>query len=296
MSMNPLIPPSTFGRARRREAYRRLGDLVRGIRDKRRMLTMDEIGERMGIFQQTYVGVRSIPLDRIVGTVDKTRDFGPDFLPRRGDMAERWKRVERAYPEADFPPIVVYEVEGNYFVVDGHHRVAIAKQRGMAQIDAEVTSLRTRFKMPSIAEIGPIIASQQQQLFLQESGIARARPEAVIECSRPQGFVQLLELVKVHGYNLSLEREAFVALEAAAGDWYDRVYLPAVEVIRKDRLDRDFPDATDADLFLYAYRRRLALFPERGDIPISEAIRLDERTTARPGRLRPAERKDPEDV
>jgi hypothetical protein len=296
MSMDPLRPPSTFGKARRRQAYRRLGDLVRGIHAERHMLTVDEVSGRLGIFQQTYVGVRPITVNRIVGTVDRTRDFGPDFLPRRGDMAERWRGVERAYPQADFPPIVVYEVEGNYFVVDGHHRVAIAKQRGMAQIDAEVTRLRTRFKMPGTLDIGAIIASQQEQLFLEESGLARVRPEAMVACSRPQGYVQLLELVKVHGYNLSLDRSELIELEQAAASWYDHVYLPAVEIIRRDRLDRDFPEASDADLFLYAYHRRLALFPERGDIPIPEAIRIEDRTKGgRPLRLKP-KRKASEDT
>jgi len=295
MSMNPLIPPSTFGKARRRQAYRRLADLVRGIRTGRGMLAWDEVGGRMGIFQQAYVGIRPIAVDRIVGTVDRTRDFGPDFLPRRGDMAARWRSVERAYPEADFPPIVVYEVEGNYFVVDGHHRVAIAKQKEMAQIDAEVTRLRTRFKMPETLDIGAIIASQQEQLFLEESALARVRPEAMIVCSGPQGYVQLLELVKVHGYNLCLDRSELIGLEEAAASWYDHVYLPAVENIRRDRLDRDFPEATDADLFLYAYHRRLTLFPERGDIPIPEAIRIEDRTSGGPMRLRTGKRKNPED-
>ena len=55
-------------------------------------------------------------------------DFDRDFQPRRPDVRERWRRVERAFPEAGFPPIVVYQLGDAYFVIDGHHRVAIARQ------------------------------------------------------------------------------------------------------------------------------------------------------------------------
>jgi hypothetical protein len=264
--MSDLEPeaPSTFRRARRREAYRRLSQ-VAGKRDPRPLLSLDEVTKRLEAFEQSYVGIRPIPVADVVGTVSRVDDFDRDFLPKRSKIQERWRQVEQSYPESDFPPISVYEIDGRYFVVDGHHRVAIAKQRGTEFIDAEVTRLRSRTPLPRDADIGAIIMAEQQRRFMEESGLERARPQARIEFSRPQGYIELLEHIKIHGYHMMMQRNQLLSAEEIAGDWYDRVYLPTVEAIHREGLSELWPNATDADLFLWVGQRRRELFPERPD-------------------------------
>jgi hypothetical protein len=277
---------STFGRARRREAYRRLAGLVRRRRPQP-LLPLDEVSRRLQVFEQSYVGIRPIPVSRIVGTVGRTADFDRDFLPRRPGTEERWRRVERAFGESDFPPIVVYELDGRYFVVDGHHRVAIARQRGIEYLDAEITRLRTRWRLPEDADIGRIIMAEQERRFMEESGLDRARPDAVVRFSRPQGYIELLEHIKIHGYHLMMERRAVLPPEEIAGDWYDRVYLPMVEAIRREALLQLWPRATEADLFLWVSAHRRELFPERGGMPVEEVVR----SAKAAGAKRPAPRR-----
>jgi hypothetical protein len=264
--MSDLEPeaPSTFRKARRREAYRRLSQ-VAGRGDARPLLSLDEVTRRLGAFEQSYVGIRPIPVAAVVGTVSRVEDFDRDFLPKRSKIQERWRQVEQSYPESDFPPISVYEIDGRYFVVDGHHRVAIAKQRGTEFIDAEVTRLRSRTPLPRDADIGAIIMAEQQRRFMEESGLERARPHARIEFSRPQGYIELLEHIKIHGYHMMMQRNQLLSAEEIAGDWYDRVYLPTVEAIHREGLSELWPNATDADLFLWVGQRRRELFPERPD-------------------------------
>jgi len=138
------------------------------------LLVFEEVKERLRFFEQTYVGIRAIPVAAIVGSSGRSRDFDKNFLPLRPDLRERWTAIERAFPEGGFPPIVVYQVAGSYFVVDGHHRVAIAKLRKQEFIDAEITELRTRYELPEGADIGEIIFREQQHLLMQESGLERA--------------------------------------------------------------------------------------------------------------------------
>lgn len=270
--MDPSLPPSTFAKARRRKAVRRVASAVRG-ENTQELLPLDEVTRRLRLFDQVYLGVRPIPVDRIVGTVDRTREFDREFLPRTPEVEERWKRVERTFPDGAFPPIVAYELDGSYFIVDGHHRVAIARQRGMTHVDAEVTRLRTRYPLPPGADIRQVVHLEQERLFMEESGLERSRPEARITFSRPQGYVQLLQHLKAHGYNLLLERGQVLAREEVAADWYDRVYLPAVEAIRRGGLHELFPRATDGDLYLWLEQRRTSLIPERGGLPIEEVAR-----------------------
>jgi hypothetical protein len=274
---------STWRKARRREAYRRLSQIA-GRNRSRPLLSLDEVSRRLRAFEQTYVGVRPIRVGDIVGTVSRIGDFDRDFLPKRSKIQERWRRVEETYPEGDFPPIVVYELDGRYFIVDGHHRVAIARQRGIEYIDAEITRLRSRWKLPPDADIGAIIMAEQSRRFMEESGLERARPEAHVEFSRPQGYIELLEHIKIHGFHLMMERGTQLSMEEIAGDWYDRVYLPTVETIHREGLHELWPRATDADLFLWVGQRRRELFPERDDLGIEEGVKAAREVLPKPKR------------
>ncbi|HEX6332235.1 MAG TPA: ParB N-terminal domain-containing protein [Actinomycetota bacterium] len=271
MSEIPPFSPSSWRKARRREAYRRLAGIA-GRNRSRPLLSLDEVSHRLRALEQTYAGIRPIPVADVVGTVGRVDDFDRDFLPKRSKIQQRWENVEGSYPEGDFPPIVVYEIDGRYFVVDGHHRVAIARQRGVEMIDAEITQLRASDGLPADADLGSIIMLEQHRRFMEESGLAVARPEASIEFSRPQGYIELLEHIKIHGFHLMMERQR--TMEEVASDWFDRVYLPTVEAIHREGLPALLPRATDADLFLWVGQRRRELFPERtDDLDIEGAVR-----------------------
>ena len=263
-------PPSTYERARRRQALRHLARRVRD-EDTQELLPLKEVTDRLRLFDQAYVGIRSIPVGSIVGTLDRSDAFDREFLPRRPDVKDRWKRVERSFPGGDFPPIQVYEVDGRYFLVDGHHRVAIARQRGVEFIDAEVTRIRTRFPLPAGADIPGIIHTEQERLFMEASGLGAARPEARIEFSRPQGYLELFDHIKVHGYHLMQERGAVLPPEQIAGDWYDWLYLPTVAAAHAAGLREILSNATDGDLYLAVQQHRVAMAPEHRGVTYEDA-------------------------
>jgi hypothetical protein len=263
---------TTFTRARRREVYRRLFEVV-GRKSVRELMPLDHLRERVRLFDQTYRGVEAIPVERIVGTAGRSEDFDSNWLPRRPDVRDRWMRLERAFPDGDWPPIIVYRVGDSYFVVDGHHRVAVARQKRIDYIDAEVTELRARFPIPEGLDIGKMILADQQQLFMEESGLERACPEASIVLSQPHGYLELLEMVKVHAYDLSAERGAVVPIEEAACDFHDNVYLPTVEAMEREGVLEAFSNCTTGDLFMAIYERRQALFPEHGTLDLDDVAR-----------------------
>lgn len=263
---------SSFEKAKRRDAYRKLARVVRG-KARRELLSLDEVQDRLRLFEQNYLGIEPIPVASIVGTADRSEDFDRDFLPRRFETRARWRSVEQAFPQGAFDPIVVYKVGAAYFVVDGHHRVAVAKQQRVEYIDAEITELQSRYPLSPDADIGRIIHAEQQGIFMEESGLERARPEAHVEFSRPDGYAELLEIVKVHGYHLMRERNEVLSDAEISGHWYDSVYLPALVTIRSEQLHELFAGATDADLFLYVWQRRRSLHPERGGMTWEEAVR-----------------------
>jgi hypothetical protein len=264
---------TTFDRARRRSVYARLARAVGMQPPPPELLPLDEATERLRPFARRYLGLRQIPVRQIVGTDSRRSDFDRDFRPRRPDIRERWQQVEHAFPDAGFPPIVVYQLGDAYFVIDGHHRVAIARQQGVEAIDAEVTELRARWHLPADADVVELIHAEQERTFMDESGLGEARPDVRLRFSRPIGYVQLLETVQIHGYHLMLDAQRALPRNEIAADWYEQVYAPTVEVIHNERLDEVCPEVTDPDRFLWVYQRRRELVPEYGRQPLGEAAR-----------------------
>jgi hypothetical protein len=267
MSWENLGSFSTFPQARRKELARRLGRLVLG-QEQDSLLSLDEVRSRLEAYEQWYVGLRTILVDDIVGSVDRSTDFDRAFLPKRQSMGSRWQRVEQRFEHEAFPPITAFKVGDAYFVEDGHHRVAIAKQRKTEFIDAEVTEVKSPVPITPDTEIAEIIHQGMRRWFMQESGLSLVRPKAAINPSRPHAYPELLDIVRANGFELMLRRQSVVAPAVAAVDWYDHQYLPALELIKSRGLPDRFPRATDTDLYLrvLAQSRELIAVGEEPDL------------------------------
>ena len=288
MGWERIPDPAGFERARRQRVYRAAARTLKG-EEGDGLLPLDDVREKLRIFEQVSLGVQPIRIDRIVGTVGREGDFDREFLPLRQEQRDRWRSVDRAVARGTFPPIQVYQLGDIYFVQDGHHRVAVAKHRGAEFIDADVTLLRSRFDLPPDADLEKLLLAEQERIFLEESGLDRARPEARVLLTHPQGYRELLESVELHGYHVMRDRGEVVPKEEVAADWYDHVYLPGVAEIRQEGLFEAFPHATEGDLFLWVHQQRRALYPERGGLSVAEAAREVRRRSlpAAPRRRRP---------
>jgi hypothetical protein len=67
----------------------------------------------------------------------------------RWSVGERWKRIDRAFHWGeDLPPVELYEIGEAYFVVDGHHRVSVARYHGVPIVEAAVAEFRP--KLPAV--------------------------------------------------------------------------------------------------------------------------------------------------
>ena len=256
-------PMDTYDRAKWQESMNRLSNTLQG-RESETLLELQDVQGRLALFQQSYVGVEAIRVDQIVGSVDKSEDFDDEFRPRTDRVKRRWAQIERAFPQGDFPPIEAYKVGNTYYVIDGHHRVGVAKARGIEFIDADITELHSPYQLEPDDDLADIIHLQQRRIFLHQSGLGRVRPNARLEFSRPVGYVKLLENLEVHGYHLLRERGEVISKEAVAADWYDNVYLKNVREIEAVGLDKLMAHSPISDLYLWVHQRRQDLFPDGG--------------------------------
>ena len=229
------------------------------------LLSYNEIKEKLRIGGPIYRGVKTIRVDQIAGSLNRYHEFDRAFLPMDDQLAERWQKVDRAfYQEVNLPPVVLYKVGEVYFVVDGHHRVSVAREQGQTFIDAEIRECATR------VNITPNIRTEDLEIlgtkvnFLERTSLDRIRPQANIKLSIPDGFERMLEHIAVHRYFMGLDQKRDITEEEAVAHWYDKVYMPIVEVIRKSDILKSFPDKTEGDMYMWTLDHQHYLSKEQG--------------------------------
>jgi nucleotide-binding universal stress UspA family protein len=251
---------SDFRRARQKAALKQV--LARLTGTSVDLLSFTDVTRGLRAIGSADRGLQDIPLEAIAGSVGRRNDFTRDFLPRNDADQTRWARVKQAAADpgtAGLPPIKVYKIGEAYFVIDGHHRVSVARQMGATHMQAYVTEVHT--KVPLSANVTPeeLILKSEFAEFLEHTQLDRSRPGSDLSVSTP-GQIQLIE-AQIHECQrpLSERQEEAVPLETAAEVWYDQTYLLVAHVIREQGLGRDFPGLTEADLFLQVTAHREAL-------------------------------------
>lgn len=256
---------SDFARARLKAFLNRIRSVIDG--QPRTLLSYDDVKEKLRLAGPIYRGVKTVRVDKIVGSLNRYHQFDRAFLPLEDQIASRWQNIDRAfYQEVSLPPVVLYKVGEVYFVVDGHHRVSVAREQGQEFIDAEVRECSTK------VNITPDLRPEDLQIlgekvdFLERTGLDHIRPKASIKLTVPDGFDRMLEHIAVHKYFMGLDLQRSISDEEAVAHWYDTVYLPIVRIIRRRGILQEFPGKTEADLYLWVLDRQHYLNAEGQDL------------------------------
>jgi len=260
--------------AEARERFRRsvtqaqMSDLLGLVRGADRdLVSYDEVVAKLQARQQIEKGTEMVPLENIVGSVGRYRDFTRNFLPRAGVNEERWTRLDAAMNSMEgFPPVELFKIGEVYFVRDGNHRASVARANGSTHIEAYVTEIETDIPLTlDDFERDQWIIKIEQARFLEQTGIDDIRPGNGIEITEPGRYAMMLDHIEVHRF-LRVEElarqghpEGLTWPEAVAS-WYDNVYMPVVQAIRDYDLLHNFPGRTEADLYMWIalHRERLA--------------------------------------
>ncbi len=237
------------------------------------LLPFDWVKEHVPIRGWRYLGLQDVEVDRIVGSVNRYHDFDRAFLPRRG-FSERLLRLERAWRRGEtFPPVQLYKLGDAYFIVDGHHRVAAARHQGARFIDAEVFEFLTEVPVSPADTPKDILLRVEETEFLRLTNLDELRPGHGIRFSEVGGYRKLLEHIDVHRYFRGLEERREISYEEAVISWYDRVYKPLVDALRRTNLLVYFPGRTEADLYVWVSEHLYYLRERFPQVGLEEAAR-----------------------
>ncbi len=258
------------GAARANFSRARFKAFLNGVRSAlqrrpNRLLSYDDVKEKLHLGGPIYRGVRTVRVDQIAGSLNRYHQFDRAFLPTQDDTAERWQSVNRAfYQDISLPPVLLYKVGQVYFVVDGHHRVSVAREMGQEFIEAEVREAATRVNITPDLEPEDLEILEDKVTFLERTALDYLLPDANIKLTIPGGFDRMLEHIAVHRYFMGLDLKRDISEQEAVTHWYETVYMPIVKVIRKSKILKDFPGRTEGDLYLWVLDHQHYLAERQG--------------------------------
>jgi len=275
-----------FSRARR---ARLLADIGRRLRrepdDVGLILPFEEVVDALGVVGREDLGLQVVPLDAIVGTVDRAADFDRGFRPTSPRLRSRWERIAAAQRRGEsLPPISLYKVGDLYFVRDGHHRVSVAKSLGRQDIDAYVIEVTTRVRLGRDVRVGDLPLKDHERLFRERVPLGREE-RARIKVTDPWDFGRLAEAVEAWGFRAMQDRGSYMDRREVAHVWFTHEYLPVVEMLNAGELIERGETETDAYMRISGMRYRVLRTHEWSDEVLEELRRQEER--ARRRRRRP---------
>ncbi|MBM7772081.1 hypothetical protein JOD54_002285 [Actinokineospora baliensis] len=246
-----------FLRARRGQVLARLGAwLRREPDDVNIMLPFDEVVAALGRTGERRLGRQVVPLDSIVGSVDRGREFDRRFRPTSAQSRQRWERLARAARRGEpTPPVDLYRIGDLHFVVDGHHRVSVAHALGLGTIDAVVTQITTRVPATGIRLRGDLITKDFHRIFLDRVPLDPAA-RATISLTDPWDYAELSEAVEAWGFRLMQDEQRFLDRPTVASRWHTEEFTPVVEMVRQAGIATD---RTNAEVYLWAVGERYRL-------------------------------------
>ena len=250
---------------------------ITGKKAETPLLAFDAVRKSLEAIQERYLGYRAIPLDRVIGSVGRYKDFNAEFqIEEHLDRGRKDRIKELMEREEVLPPVKLYKIGDAYFVLDGNHRIAAAKELEKEFIDADVTEC----VVPIPFQVGDeepreAILDAEYRLFLKKTKLDLLRPHHTpIHFSTHGRYAVLHRHIQEHRYFLGIERSAPVSLEQAVVSWYDTIWTPMVLLINKNRILERFPGRTEGDLYIWTMNHRWVLSQKAGvDVGPEEAIR-----------------------
>lgn len=217
------------------------------MRPRGNVEAFDTPKEKYGLTDSIDLGLRIVPVEDIVGSVNRWRDFDARFRIKNKSTIYRYRKIKQAVEQGEImPPVILYKVREKYYVVDGNHRVSVAKEVGQTYIDAEVIEF-----FPA-GNSEPNLIWRERSLFERKTGLFG------IELTELGSYEKLLLQIEEFRKEESEAMGHELTLEEASASWEQEIYKPVINLIHKQRLLDDFPNRTEADLFLYASYHKVA--------------------------------------
>ena len=246
--------------------------------DKKRLLSLNDVKKILKPKNEVYIGVKVIPIKKIVGSEGRYNDFDNHFLPRSNELKQRWIDIDQAHlSDVILPPIQLYELAGLYFVRDGNHRVSVAKAQGVEFIDAEVISLQSEIQLPPDVRqdtLREAVIHYEKRIFYNETHFGDLTDYWDLDFTSTGRYDVIYNHILVHKYFMNEQQSSEIDFAEALISWFKTVYLPVIDVIEKYKLLADFKSRTKSDIYVWVVKHWDHLKQKNGnDYSLDEATK-----------------------
>ncbi|MCL2485235.1 MAG: DUF4032 domain-containing protein [Endomicrobia bacterium] len=218
-------------------------------------------------------GIQAIATDKIVGSLNRYNDFSENLLPYRGDSSIRYANIERAMlAGVNLPPIQVYQILDSYFIIDGHHRTAVAKKLFNAEyIDAEVFEVQFEFDIHAAKNYSycndsakNFLIRLEEDSFLKKTHLSNAVLKYPLKLTELKTYVKLLDEIENYKANYNKGEFSKKHIVFASYHWYEHRFLPSISIMEEDNILSGFPKRTYADLYIWIQQHKYYLSQKVG--------------------------------
>ena len=263
-----------FSRARNKAWINEMQNIMHP--DKKRLLSLNDVKKILKPKNEIYIGLKTVPIKKIVGSEGRYNDFDNHFLPRSNELKQRWVNIDQAHlSDIVLPPIQLYELGGLYFVRDGNHRVSVAKTQGVEFIDAEVISLQSEVQLPPDVRLDTLLDAvirYEKRVFYNETHFGDLTDYWDLDFTATGRYDVIYNHILVHKYYMNEQQHTEIDFNDALVSWYKTVYLPVIAVIDKYKLLSDFKDRTKSDIYVWIVKHWDSLKQKNGnDFSLDEA-------------------------
>lgn len=223
---------AAFARERRRQALAKLASRARRRDDVAVMLPFEDVVAALGRTGERNLGLQSITLESVIGTVDRRHsEFDRSFRPASSRPRRRWESIAVARRRGrSMPPIDVYRVGALHFVIDGHHRVSVARAHGDTHIDAQVREVQTRVPVSDDLMLRDLLLTRHEREFDERVPLAPAA-RARIQITDAWRYEQLSKHVESWAFRASQAEGRLLTRAAAAETWFREAYEPVADAL-----------------------------------------------------------------
>jgi hypothetical protein len=224
------------------------------------------------------MGMKEVPINKIIGSEGRYRDFNKFFYPRSEHLRIRWERIDVAKKnDIPLPAIQLYEIGGAYFVRDGNHRVSVARAQGAEEIDAEVISLTSEIPItPTMTaeDLRKSVIQYEKKIFYEKTSFGKLTGCMDLDFTQTGCYDIIYNHILVHKYFLNQNKKEEISFDEALVSWYKNVYCPVIKCIEEDSICVDFPGRKSGDLYVWIIKHWDYLKKNSGDqYPIADAAR-----------------------
>ena len=250
---NQIQSEEDFFKARNKALFNEIQHFLNP--EESRLLSLTDMKKMLKPTGEVYQGMKEVPVNLIVGSEGRYHDFDNHFFPKNAHLKNRWASIDQAHlQDVVLPPVKLYELGGVYFVRDGNHRVSVAKSKGIECVDAEVVSLQSELKLKpgsTQKQMMQQVIQYEKRVFYAETAFGDITDYWNLDFSVTGQYDVIFHHLLIHKYYINQNQSDEISMQEAILSWFNTVYMPVINTIKRQHIMRRFKHRTPADMYVW---------------------------------------------